>query len=388
MKPQMLIYADNAATTRLSDAALAAMLPYLQEQYGNASTLYRLGRDARKALEDARGAIAACLGAGAGEIYFTSGGSEADNWALKGTLHRLAGQGKTHLVTSCIEHHAVLHSAQALQAEGFALTILPVRPDGQVDPDAVRAALRPETALVSVMYANNETGTLQPIREIGALCREAGVLFHTDAVQAAGTLPLDLRAEPIDLLSLSAHKFHGPKGVGALYCRRGAAPAVLLNGGAQERRRRAGTENVAGIVGMAAALQEACAGQAETTARLTQLRDQLRAGLLQIPGARLNGAAARCLPGIVNVSFEGVDGEALLYELDRRGVAASSGSACNAGSLTPSHVLLALGLPYALAHGSLRLSLGRCNTAEQVPQLIAAVAGAVQTLRAGPLSLN
>lgn len=377
------IYADNAATTRLSDAALEAMLPYLQEQYGNASTLYRLGRDAHKAVETARTRIARRLGAGSMELYFTSGGSEADNWAVKGTMRRMARQGKKHLITSCIEHHAVLRSATALEAEGFTVTYLPVDGQGRVRPEDVRAALRPDTGLVSVMYANNEIGTIQPVAEIGALCREAGVLFHTDAVQAAGTLPLDVDAQNIDLLSLSAHKFHGPKGVGVLYCRKSVCPPNLIHGGEQERGHRAGTENVAAIVGMAAALEEACAQREEKNARVQALRDTVEAGLAQIPGCRINGQGAARLPGTVNAFFEGIDGQSLIYELDLRGVAASSGSACNSGSVSPSHVLLALGLPYAQAHGSLRISLGRYNTEEEAQKIVQEIAGSVAALRAG-----
>jgi cysteine desulfurase len=379
------IYADNAATTRLSDAAWQAMLPFLREQYGNPSALYRLGREARKAVEDARARIARQLGASSAEIYFTSGGTEADNWALKGTMMRLEArlgrQGKRHLITSCVEHPAVLNSARELERAGYEMTYLPVDAEGRVSVEAVRAALRADTALVSVQYANNEVGTIQPVAEIGALCREAGVLFHTDAVQAAGTLPIRLQQQPIDLLSLSAHKFHGPKGVGVLYCRKSACPQNLMDGGKQEQARRAGTENVAAIVGMAAALEEACAEREARHARVQALRDAVQARLATLPGARVNGVGAARLPGILSVSFEGADGQSLLYEMDLRGVAVSSGSACTAGSIEPSHVLRAMGLPYALAHGSLRISLGRYNTAQEIEPLVCAVRESLEAVR-------
>ena len=377
------IYADNAATTRISDRALEAMLPYLKEHYGNASSLYAVGRDAHKAIEDARKKIASLIHAGAMDIYFTSCGTEADNWALKGIAHRLKREGKNHIVTSAIEHHAILHTAESLEREGFEVTYLPVDGKGRVSVDSVKEAIRPETALVSVMYANNEIGTIQPVAEIGAVCREAGVLFHTDAVQAAGTLPIDVKEQNIDLLSMSAHKFHGPKGVGVLFCRRGIHPDNLLDGGAQERGHRAGTENVAYIVGMAAALEESCAVMEEKAKRLAALRDRVQEGLLKIPGARLNGDPENRLPGILNVSFEKTDGESLLFELDLKGIAASSDSACASGSVDPSHVLLAVGVPYQLAHGSLRISLGRYNTEEDAERIIEAVTESVQELRAG-----
>jgi cysteine desulfurase len=371
------IYADNAATTRMSDAAWQAMQPFLREQYGNPSALYRLGRAARRAVEDARGRIARQLGANSAEIYFTSGGTEADNWALKGTVMALGAcpgaQNKHHLITSCVEHPAVLNSAKALERTGYEVTYLPVDAQGRVSTEAVRAALREDTALVSIQYANNEVGTIQPVEEIGALCRAAGVLFHTDAVQAAGALELDLAKQPFDLLSLSAHKFHGPKGVGVLYCRKGACPQRFLDGGKQENARRAGTENVAAIVGMAAALEEACAVQEESAARVQALRDAVQAQLSRLPGARVNGGGAPRLPGILSVSFAGADGQSLLHEMDLRGVAVSSGSACTAGDIEPSHVLRAMGLPYALAHGSMRISLGRYNTEQEIEPLVRAV---------------
>lgn len=378
-----LIYADNAATTRLSDEVLEAMLPYFQDQYGNASSLYHLGRSAHSAIEDARKTIAALIGASPMEIFFTSCGSEADNWALKGTARRLAASGKKHIITSAIEHHAILHSAAALEAEGFDVTYLPVDPWGQVSPDAVRQAIRPDTALVSVMYANNEIGTIQPVAQIGAICQEAGVLFHTDAVQAVGTLPIHVREQKIDLLSLSAHKFHGPKGIGALYCRRGCYPANLIDGGAQERGHRAGTENAALIVGMAKALALTRAEMAEKAAKTATLRDFVQAGLLAIPGSKLNGHPTNRLPGILNVSFDHVDGQSLLFRLDLEGIAASSGSACASGSVEPSHVLLALGVPYELAHGSLRLSFGKYNTEAEAKAIIQSVTAVVAQLREG-----
>lgn len=376
-----MIYADNAATTRLSDEVWAAMQPYFTEQYGNASAVYRLGRNAHSAIEAARETIAAVLGASPMEIFFTSCGSESDNWAVKGTARKLAVSGKNHIVTSAIEHPAVLRSAAAMEKEGFEVTRLPVDRFGQVSPDAVRRAIRPETALVSIMYANNEIGTVQPVEEIGALCREAGVLFHTDAVQAAGTLPIHVKEQRIDLLSLSAHKFYGPKGIGALYCRRGCCPANLIDGGAQERRHRAGTENAALIVGMAKALELAAAEMAEKEKKTAALRDRVQAGLLAIPGTTLNGHPVNRLPGILNVSFEQIDGQSLLFRLDLEGIAASSGSACASGSTEPSHVLLALGIPYELAHGSLRLSFGKYNTDADADAIVQTVAKVVNDLR-------
>lgn len=376
-----MIYADNAATTRLSDAALEAMLPYLREEYGNASTLYKLGRSAHKAIEDARGVFARGINAMPAEIYFTSGGSESDNWAIKGTARRLAVQGKRHIVTDNIEHHAVLNSAKALENEGFDVTYIKADANGVIHAEDVKAALRPDTALVSVMFANNELGTIQPIAEIGRVCREAGVLFHCDAVQAAGILPIDVKAMGIDLLSVSAHKFHGPKGVGVLYARRGCVPTVYIDGGEQERGHRAGTENVAGIVGAATAFSETVEEREDKTLRLASMRDRLQAELLKIPGSQVNGGSVPRLPGTLNMSFEGVDGQSLIFALDLKGVAASSGSACASGSVSPSHVLLALGLPYLLAHGSLRLSLGKYNTEDEIDEIVRAVTDAVNKLR-------
>ena len=375
------IYADNAATTRMAEEVLEAMLPYFKEQYGNASSVYKFGRDSHQAIEGARKTMAGLLGASPMEIFFTSCGTESDNWALKGTLRRLAAEGKRHLITTAIEHHAILHSAQTLEKEGFEVTYLPVDALGRVSPEAVKEAIRLDTALVSVMYANNEIGTIQPVAEIGAICREAGVLFHTDAVQAAGVIPINVKEQNIDLLSLSAHKFNGPKGIGLLYCRRGVFPDSFMDGGAQERGHRAGTENVASIMGMAKAFEMACSEMEEKTRRLCAMRDRIVSGLLAIHDSRLNGDPVNRLPGNVNVSFAGVDGQSLIFDLDLEGVAASSGSACASGSLDPSHVLLALGLPYEMAHGSLRISLGRYNTEEEADRIIQAVAKVVAGLR-------
>ncbi len=376
------VYADNAATTRLSPAVLDAMLPWLTEGYGNPSSIYSKGREAAQAVLDARRRVAAILGCDSGEVYFTSGGSEADNWAIKGTAHRLAAQGKKHLVTTVFEHHAVLHTCAALEKEGFSVTYLPVGEKGIVSPQAVEAALREDTALVSIMAANNEIGTIQPIAQIGALCRERGVLFHTDAVQAVCHLDLDVRRDNIDLLSLSAHKIHGPKGSGVLYARKGTVPWNLIDGGGQERGKRAGTENVAGIVGTAAAMELAHSRMGEELPRIAALRDRLIEGALQIPCTRLNGDRERRLPGNVNLSIEGIEGEALLLKLDARGICASSGSACTSGSLDPSHVLLAIGLPHEVAHGSLRLSLSEENTSEDVDYILEVLPQVVEELRA------
>lgn len=375
------IYADNAATTRLSDAAFEAMKPYMLAEYGNASTLYKLGRSAHKAVENARGVFAKGINAYPAEIYFTSGGTESDNWAIKGTAHRLAGSGKKHIVTDNIEHHAVLHSAKALEREGFEVTYVSADNNGLVRAEDVAAAIRPDTAMVSVMFANNELGTIQPVAEIGSICRSAGVLFHCDAVQAAGILPIDVKAMNIDLLSISAHKFHGPKGVGVMYARRGCVPETYIDGGEQERGHRAGTENVAGIVGAAAAFAEAMSERDEKAERLCAMRDEIQSGLMKIPGAQVNGGAAPRLPGTLNMSFDGIDGQSLIFELDLKGLAASSGSACASGSVNPSHVLLALGLPYKLAHGSLRLSLGKYNTPDEAEMIIRIVSDTVAELR-------
>lgn len=375
------IYADNAATTRLSDTAFEAMKPFMLNEYGNASTLYKLGRSAHKAVENARSVFAKGINAYPAEIYFTSGGTESDNWAIKGTAHRLAGSGKKHIVTDNIEHHAVLHSAKALEREGFEVTYVSADNNGLVRAEDVAAAIRPDTAMVSVMFANNELGTIQPVAEIGSICRSAGVLFHCDAVQAVGILPIDVKAMNIDLLSISAHKFHGPKGVGVMYVRRGCVPETYIDGGEQERGHRAGTENVAGIVGAAAAFAEAMSERDEKAERLCAMRDEIQSGLLKIPGSQVNGVTAPRLPGTLNMSFDGIDGQLLIFELDLKGLAASSGSACASGSVNPSHVLLALGLPYKLAHGSLRLSLGKYNTPDEAERIIRIVSDTVAELR-------
>lgn len=375
------IYADNAATTRLSDAAFEAMKPYMLNEYGNASTLYKLGRSAHKAVENARSVFAKGINAYPAEIYFTSGGTESDNWAIKGTAHRLASCGKKHIVTDNIEHHAVLNSAKALEREGFEVTYVRADKNGLVRAEDVAAAIRPDTALVSVMLANNELGTIQPVAEIGSICRSEGVLFHCDAVQAAGILPIDVKQMNIDLLSMSAHKFHGPKGVGVMYARRGCVPETYIDGGEQERGHRAGTENVAGIVGAAAAFAEAISERNEKADRLCAMRDEIQSGLLKIQGSQVNGVTAPRLPGTLNMSFDGIDGQSLIFELDLKGLAASSGSACASGSVDPSHVLLALGLPYKLAHGSLRLSLGKYNTSDEAEMIIRIVSDTVAELR-------
>ena len=377
----MNVYADNAATTAVSDAALAAMLPCFREEYGNPSSLYTVGQRAKEKMEEARETFARGLGAEPREITFTSGGSEADNQALRSAAALGARKGKKHIISTKFEHHAILHTLEALEKEGYEVTLLDIPSDGVVTAEQVKAALRPDTCLVSVMFANNEIGTIQPIPEIGRVCREAGVLFHTDAVQAAGHLPIDVAAMDIDLLSLSAHKFHGPKGVGVLYAKRGIPLVNVIYGGAQERGKRAGTENVPGICGAAAAFAEACANMEKNAAYLTPLRDKLIAGLTAIPHTVLNGDAKCRLPGNVNVCFEGIEGESLLLLLDGKGIAASSGSACTSGSLDPSHVLLALGRPHEVAHGSLRLSLSEYNTPEEIDYILAEVPGIVSYLR-------
>lgn len=378
-----MIYADNAATTRLLPQVLDKMLPFLTEEYGNPSSLYSFGQTAREAVDAAREDIAACLNCRKDEVFITSGGSEADNWAIKMAAKAMAAKGKKHIISTAFEHHAVLHTLQALEKDGFSVTLLQVHENGIVRTDELRAALRPDTALVSVMFANNEIGTLQPIAEIGALCREAGVLFHTDAVQAVGHVPVDFAGMQIDMLSLSAHKFHGPKGIGCLLIRRGLRFPNLIDGGAQEKNRRAGTENTAGIVGMAAALKMACGSMAQTAPQIAARRDRLIRGLLSaVPRARLNGDPVQRLPGNVNISFEGIEGESLLLLLDMHGICASSGSACTSGSLDPSHVLLAIGLPHAVAHGSLRLTLSEETTDEDVDIMLAVIPEIVAKLRA------
>lgn len=376
-----MIYADNAATTKMSRTAIDAMLPYLEESFGNPSSLYALGQRAAEALQTARERVAACIGASPKEITFTSGGSEADNQAIRSAAAIGARQGRRHIISTAFEHHAVLHTLSRLEQEGFQVELLPVGPLGTVTADQVAQAIREDTCLVTIMYANNEIGSILPVGEIGAVCREKGVLFHTDAVQAAGHLPIDVKAQNIDLLSLSAHKFHGPKGVGALYARQGVPLANVIEGGAQERGKRAGTENVPGIAGLAAALEESCAHMEETAARVAALRDRLIAGLSQIPHSTLNGDPVHRLPGNVNFCFEGVEGESLLLLLDDREICASSGSACTSGSLDPSHVLLAIGRPHEAAHGSLRLSLCGQNTDADVDAILQAVPEVVDRLR-------
>ena len=376
-----LVYLDNSATTRVSEPVLRAMLPFLTKQYGNPSSIYTLGQQAKAAIEEAREKVAKAINAKPREIFFTSCGTESDNWAIRGTARRMAAKGKKHLVTSAFEHHAVLHACKALEREGFEVTYLPVSADGLVDPAAVAAAIRPDTALVTIMYANNEIGTIQPIGEIGKICREKGVWFHTDAVQALGNVRIDVAAEQIEMLSLSGHKIHAPKGVGALYIRQGVLPESLMEGGGQESRRRPGTENTASIVGLGQAVEDAYADFDEKIARMAALRDRLIDGLLKIPDTRLNGSRERRLCTNVNVSFKGIEGEGILLWLDMNGVAASSGSACTSGSLDPSHVLLAIGLDHGTAHGSLRLSLGRYNTDADVDHVLAVLPGIIARLR-------
>ncbi|MBR0143706.1 MAG: cysteine desulfurase NifS [Clostridia bacterium] len=376
-----MIYLDNAATTKMSKTAVEAMLPYLENWYGNPSSLYSFGQKSKEALESARERIAACLGADPKEITFTSGGSEADNQAILSAAILGERKGKKHIVSTAFEHHAVLHTLEKLKREGYEITLLDVHPSGVVTPEEVAAAIRPDTCLVTIMFANNEIGTIQPIREIGAICREKGVLFHTDAVQAVGHVPVNVKEDNIDMLSLSAHKFHGPKGTGVLYARRGVRLFSLIEGGAQERGKRAGTENLAAIAGMAAALEEACGALEENRRRILPLRERLIDGLSEIPHGALNGDRERRLPGNVNFCFEGIEGESLLLLLDDRGVCASSGSACTSGSLDPSHVLLAIGRPHDVAHGSLRLTLSEGNTAEEIEETIGAVKEVVSYLR-------
>ena len=375
------VYADNAATTAVSPEVLEAMLPFYKEVYGNPSSLYSLGQEAKKPLEEARETVAQCLGAQPREIYFTSCGTESDNWAIKGAAYAMRRKGKTHIVTSAFEHHAVLHTCQALEKEGFTVTYLPVHENGIVRPEELEAALTENTGLVTIMYANNEIGTIQPIPEIGAICKRHGVLFHTDAVQAAGQVPIDVQEQNIDLLSLSGHKLHAPKGVGALYIRSGVVIQNLLDGGAQERGKRGGTENVASIVGLATALKRACATMEERRVKLTAMRDKLIDAILKIDRCRLNGDREHRLPGNVSFCFQGVEGESLLLMLDLKGISASSGSACTSGSLDPSHVLLAIGLPHEVAHGSLRLSFGDYNTMEDVDYIIETLPPIIERLR-------
>ena len=377
----MTIYADNAATTKMSRTAIDAMLPYMETHYGNPSSLHSVGQEAAEALQDARERIAACLGCQPREIIFTSGGSEADNQALRSAAVLGARKGKRHILSTAFEHHAVLHTLKRLEKEGFEVELLPVGPTGTVTARQVRDAIRDDTCLVTIMYANNEIGSVLPIAEIGAVCREAGILFHTDAVQAAGHLHISVQDENIDMLSLSAHKFHGPKGAGVLYARQGIQLTPLIEGGAQERGKRAGTENIPAIMGMAAALEEACAHIDENAAKVSALRDRLIEGLSKIPHCALNGDPVSRLPGNVSFCFEGIEGESLLLLLDAKGICASSGSACTSGSLDPSHVLLAIGRPHEVAHGSLRLSLCEWNTEQEIDVMLKEIPQVVRYLR-------
>ena len=377
----MQVYADNAATTKMSQTAINAMLPYMERIYGNPSSLHSVGQEAAEALQSARETIAKCLNASPNEITFTSGGSEADNQALLSAAWLGLRKGKKHIISTAFEHHAILHTLKKLEKEGFEVQLLDVGPLGNITAQQVADAIREDTCLVTTMYANNEIGSILPIAEIGAVCKEKGVLFHTDAVQAAGHLPIDVKAQNIDMLSISAHKVHGPKGVGVLYARRGVPLTSLIEGGAQERGKRAGTENIPAIMGMAAALKEACEHMEANAAHVTHLRDRLIEGLSQIPHSALNGDPVNRLPGNVSFCFEGIEGESLLLLLDSKGICASSGSACTSGSLDPSHVLLAIGRPHEVAHGSLRLSLSEWNTDEEIDHILAEVPWVVEYLR-------
>ena len=377
----MQVYADNAATTKMSRVAIDAMLPYFDNIFGNPSSLHSAGQEAKEALESARERIARCLGCEPREVYFTSGGSEADNQAIISAARFGARKGKKHIISTAFEHHAVLHTLNKLEKEGFEVTYLDVSEGHNVTAQQVKDAIREDTCLVTTMYANNEIGSVLPISQIGTVCKEAKVPFHTDAVQAVGHLHINVKEQNIDMLSLSAHKFHGPKGVGALYCRRGLPLVNVIEGGAQERGKRGGTENIAGIMGMAAALEDACAHIDENAVKVTALRDKLIAGLSQVPHSALNGDAVNRLPGNVSFCFEGIEGESLLLLLDMKGVCASSGSACTSGSLDPSHVLLAIGRVHDVAHGSLRLSLCEYNTEEEVDHILAVVPQVVSYLR-------
>ena len=377
----MKVYADNAATTKISDHALQAMMPCFATYYGNPSSLHTVGQEAKEVLEDARTRVAKCLGCEPREIYFTSGGSEADNQAIRSAAYYGARKGKKHIISTAFEHHAVLHTLNALEKEGFEITLLDVKNNHNVTAQQVKDAIREDTCLVTCMYANNEIGSVLPIAEIGKVCKEAGVPFHTDAVQAVGHLHINVKEENIDMLSLAGHKFHGPKGVGALYVRRGIPMVNVIEGGAQERGKRGGTENLPAIVGMAAAMEDACANMDTNNAKVTALRDKLIAGLSQIPHCDLNGDRVNRLPGNVSFCFEGIEGESLLLMLDAQGISASSGSACTSGSLDPSHVLLAIGRVHDVAHGSLRLSLSHENTEEEVDHILTATAQVVELLR-------
>lgn len=377
----MTVYADNAATTKISQRAKQAMLDCMEQYYGNPSSLHTVGQEAKTVLEEAREKIAGLLGASPREIYFTSGGSEADNQAILTAAYNGAKKGKKHIISTAFEHHAVLHTLKKLEKEGFEVTLLDVHREGLVRPEELEAAIREDTALVTIMYVNNEVGTIQPIRELGAICRSKGVVFHTDAVQAVGHIPVNVQEDNIDMLSLSAHKFHGPRGIGVLYVKRSIPVRNLIEGGAQERGKRAGTENLPAIVGMATALEEAIAHMAEDNQKTAYLRDKLIHGLTQIPHSCVNGDLEHHVAGTANFCFEGIEGESLLLLLDQQGICASSGSACTSGSLEPSHVLLALGVPVEVAHGSLRLSIGPENTEQEIDHILQAVPQVVARLR-------
>lgn len=377
----MKVYADNAATTKMSKKAIDAMLPYMDRIYGNPSSLYTMGQEAAEGLWVAREKVAGLLGCEPSEITFTSGGSEADNQAIVSAARLGEKKGKKHIISSAFEHHAVLHTLKALEKEGFEVTLLDVHTDGIVRPEEVQEAIRPDTCLVTIMYANNEIGTIQPVEEIGSICRENGIIFHTDAVQAAGHIKINVKEQNIDMLSVSAHKFHGPKGIGLLYCRKGIPLTNLINGGLQEQGRRGGTENVPAIVGMAAALEEACNNMKQNAQKSVKIRDRIIEGIEQIPHSELNGDRNNRLPGNVSFCFEGIEGESLLLMLDDRGISASSGSACTSGSLDPSHVLLAIGRPHEVAHGSLRLTINEENTLEEADYIVENVKEVVRQLR-------
>lgn len=375
------VYADNSATTKINEDVLAEMMPYLTEHYGNASSIYSVGRDSRRAVDAAREKVAKALGAKPQEIYFTAGGSESDNWAIKGSMDVLKAKGKTHIITTNFEHHAVLHTCQYMEKHGFEVTYLPVNSEGYVTPEQVEAAIQENTGLVTIMYANNEIGTIQPIAEIGAVCRKKKVLFHTDAVQAVGNVPIDVAAQNIDMLSLSGHKIYGPKGIGVLYIRTGVRVENLIHGGAQERNKRAGTENLAGIVGLGKAIELATADIPAKIAKVSKLRDHFIQEASKISHSRLNGGLEHRLCGNINMSFEAVEGEALLLMLDLNGICASSGSACTSGSLDPSHVLLAIGLPHEIAHGSLRVSINEHTTQEDIDYMLEVLPQVIARLR-------
>lgn len=375
-----IVYMDHAATTYAAPEVVEAMLPYFSEKFGNPSSVYSIGQENKAAIDAARAQVAAAINAEPNEIYFTAGGSESDNWVLKGVAFANIRKGK-HIITTAVEHHAILHAAEWLQSQGFEVTSLPVDSYGMVSPEDVEKAIRPDTILISVMYANNEIGTIQPIAEIGAIAKAHGVYFHTDAVQAVGHVPIDVKAEHIDMLSLSGHKFYGPKGIGALYIRRGVRIQNLIHGGAQESKHRAGTENVPGIVGIGAAVARAVAVMPQESARLTALRDHLITELLKIPASHLNGHPTKRLPNNVNITFEYVEGEGILLLLNMFGICASTGSACNSASLEPSHVLTAMGIPHEIAHGSVRLTLGERNTKEEVSYVLEKLPEIIHKLR-------